>query len=561
MNTENKNIESLRNEYNQLNSSINRIGLLVIGLLALITFTLSGALDGKDFSNLEFELNEAKDAVENQRNLFFGGQNFETKINSILKNAENSNKNIVNSNLANNSSNNLNSTLNNNSSNNKSSLSNSASQSSVINSRQAAINEIYRERDEVNKKLEEATKKYNDYLEKSLTISPSLLGTGFKIYLVNWAYFIPFIFIIFQLYIFILLKKQKLLEFIINRLIEKEGGLTFDSIQFSADDSAYRKYPYQLNKILYWVSIIFLIGNLYFYSDYLTPPLTTTQVIQYFSMLFSLTVFSIIYYLYSSFSLRKQLFVLVRFSVSSNKLVKCLMNFLNKIVIVLFSIKPRASLVTYSLLILVSLFTSTLVSCENRLENRAGYEIFYGSKIYWVTSIIEGFEHDFQQLYWINSINTLGKSMYVLGIILAIVTIVFVFLSLRQYKIFYQKVFLAIITFLTSICCFFVIADFAFTTFWAKDELFFVSNLFWIIPSVILARYFMMSYRSNKKNNWRYIIILMFLPLVFNAIAYTIYVSVYFGLLGILFYFAGINLLFLTYFKTWQKLTQNKSII
>lgn len=151
-------------------------------------------------------------------------------------------------------------------------------------------------------------------------------------------------------------------------------------------------------------------------------------------------------------------------------------------------------------------------------------------------------------LYWEKAIHNLGKYSYLAGTALALATLILVLISLVRHleKLRKPQIILSVLSVALSLI---LIVDFSFNTYWFKDELFLLSNLFWIVPTgFVLFAVFSKRTASRKKQRLviKNILAILLIPLTASACAYVTYVTAK-GFFGVLAYFVGINLLSQTY--------------
>jgi hypothetical protein len=498
--TENKSLEVLKTEYQQLSTTITRLGIVVISLLLIITFTVANAFEKADFSQLKNEL-------ENAQNL----------ADSYL----------------------------------------SAWRMTPDDEQSVSLNQQrYKSWTDAVDKTNEVRKKYNKYLEESLTISPSLLGIGVKVNLLAWIFIIPFIFIFIQFYLFILYKKQSLILIMAKTSLEIEGGRKTDELLFSKNfvkETAFRKYPNQLEKLLYWLIVVSLFSYLTIKSYPIWTPWTYTYALQYLIMISTVSFYLFGYYYQICINLDSQFSQLTTFSFQPYSIVRLWRKTTKNIRKVIQKLKPKTSIFTGSFLIILSLFLSTSASCERlNPEPMPGYELFnWNVTTNWVSIIFVRRDDD---LYWANAIDNIGRYTYIFSVILAVLSIALFLLYLVKLDFFKSKKMCAYMCLFSSLCALSVISDFAFNTFWFKDEFFLLSIFCWAIPIILLKKNFLNSGTSKlQKRKMSNIFSIFIFPLIINASIYVFYLA-FWGITGLPFYYIGTIVLSLGYMMVWKEL-------
>ena len=148
-------------------------------------------------------------------------------------------------------------------------------------------------------------------------------------------------------------------------------------------------------------------------------------------------------------------------------------------------------------------------------------------------------------LYWRDAIHNLGRTAYLLSLVLALLTILV--------ALFYKKL-VGIDQATRALCVCAVtlsliaIVDFSFSAFWFKDELFLISNLFWLVPAVLIGSMVTRKRHSLRSTTASRFLTVLLLPLLITSIVYVVYFALQ-GFVGLLVYFTGINVLAATYLR------------
>lgn len=555
MPTDTKDLETLRAESQQIGSRITRLCIILISALVIVTFTITNTLEKVDVRELKQNLDNATMALE-----FLSGT-YRRHLNETKQQPPSSNPKEDNA--------------------------------------KDPIHDAYSKA--LNEKIE-AQRKFDAAMKESLSISLPILGTGLKIDLRTWIYSIPFISIIAVVYIQILRKKQRVLSAIAalqifnNAEANKLDQLTFS--EFPGLETPYARNPSQLEQIVYLLIIIFLISFIIValdQADIVLLGLGTIETLQYLLMLLTISFYGLSYYYYVATALDKQTAAIAGWVAKPTILIRAWRKLRVSVLAFSSRVKPKISLTTGAFLILASLFLSTSASCDQngQVVRLPGHKLLQepGGQIWkinqsldtleklleslkdsessqdtadpvkeledrlardpgggWWISTIE--QPKWEGLYWRYAIHNLGRIAYSLGLGVAILTLLIVLYRLiRKKHSKLKKVHVAL--FLLSITLsLIVITDYAFNTFWFKDELFLLSNLFWIVPLAFLLHR-TLSHKENAHSHWTLIkssLVILLLPLTVCAAIYVGYVT-WDGFWGVLTYFIGINLISLAYLQ------------
>jgi hypothetical protein len=557
MATNTKDMETLRAESQQLSSRITRLSIILISALTVVTFTITNALEKVDVRELKRERDAAERATE------FNWDFYKIKL-AELKNLP------------------------------------------PDADREKEKKEEERLRDlwlTSNKKQREIQLKYDALLKESFSINPSILGSNLKFDLRVWIYSIPFIVLIAVIYIQILRKKQKTVSVIAASLLsDNTEAAKFDRLTFSERlgmETSYAKSPSQLELTVYLVITVFLFSYMIVALDdaeVVLLGLSFTNTVQYLLMLLTASFYGVGYYYYIAASLDKQAAALTGWTAEPNFVIKSWRKLQALARNLISRLKPKISLPIGSLLVILSLFLSTSASCDQngQITRLPGYRLLQepGGKFWvikqqdasldllerlvkepslppeiidkslqeiedrllqepkggwWISTIVNT---KWGGLYWQNSINNLGRYTYALSMVLAVLTLLSVLYSVVRRKGAGLKKVYTFLFLLSMTLALIIIIDFSFNTFWFKDELFLLSNLFWIVPIAFLCR-ITLSKRENMRAEGARIkpfLITLILPLAACATVYVCYVALD-RFIGILVYFVGINLLSLTYLE------------
>lgn len=501
---ENKDLETIKNEYEQLSIRINRLNLLLLGILCIISFTISGAVNNSELVNLKEQVE--RDRIE-ARMLF---NMYEIDPDYVSKRD---------------------------------------------NSKLTAEQKWEEFRSEFFQKVD----KYKKMLNESLTVKPSLFGTGLGVNLLIWIYGFPFLFLAFQFYNFVQRKKQKLLLVLAQYSFESNSKNKFDRLLFSDKfnkETPFLRYPNQVIKVLIFITFIFLFSYIFIEGDIIWASWEITSILQYIVMIFTAIFYFSAYYYYICKKLDLQIENLLNWNPPEDlaliKVKKLIIN-LSKII---KKIEPRVSLITGSGLIILSLFLATSASCGNTDSNfeiipLAGYRLFQGgSDAEWISTALR------LSYYWEVPIDFIGRSVYAISIFLSIVTLTLTIITFLGFEILNSKKLIKYLFLVVALCLFIVLVNFSFNTFWFKDELFLISVLCWVVPIGMIYYFLIRERKHNFKNKDLIIFLKVFAtPLLINSFLFVIYASIK-GVGGILIYYVGILLIFLGYLKLWKSLSK-----
>lgn len=546
MKAENKDLETLRTEHQQLGSRITRLSIILISILTVVTFTITNALKKVDVSNLKQELDNAKQAREIASNYYFDAD-IKTQSNEEIE----------------------------------------------------KLRDLYLK---ANGKENELQDKYDTFLEESFSINPSIFGSGLRIDLRSWIYSIPFIVLIAGIYIQILRKKQKTLSLIAaSQLSNTTEPTKIDRLIFSERpgiETPYARNPSQLEQTIYLLIIVFLLSLIIVAlndADVVLLGLGLIETFQYLFMFLTVSFYGVSYYYYVSTSLDEQATAITGHSTKPSFPIRTWRKLQALTRRLTSRLRPKISLATGSLLILASLFLSTAASCDKAADvvRLPGYKLLQesGGQLrelerlitslkgpgvpkpedkfwqdseggWWVSVVMNTKTFTEGLFYWNNSINNLGRHAYALSLVLAVLTLLVVLCLVRRYKLYGIKKVHAFLFLFSMTLSLIVITDFAFSAFWFKDELFLLSNLFWIVPAAFLCRITLSNRVKTRTLRTRIkpFLVILLLPLVVSATVYVCYVAIY-GFIGVIVYFIGINLLSLTYLEIWRTEGRKKKTV
>lgn len=550
-----KDLETLRAESQQLGSRITRLSIILVSVLTVVTFTITDALNKIDLPDLKAKLEAAQRSRESAYNAY------EQKRRELDKRPTN------------------------------------AEPEQSLKEEVDSLRGLW---EKAGDEEQEAQRKYDAVTKESFSLSPSVLGSGLKIDLRAWIYSIPFIVLVAFIYIQILRKKQKILSVVAASLLSNNTETTkIDHLTFSERpgvETPYARNPSQLEQTIYLLIILFLISLTIVAMDSAQIALLglgVKETFQYLLMFLSVSFYAVSYYYYVSISLDEQTSAITGWPAKPSSPVKTWRKLQGLTRRLASRLKPQIPLATGSLLILASLFLSTSASCANgdQVVQLPGYKLLQesGGKLWYVEKLVDNLEMSVEELgrgeglsdnpagilsrdpgggwwittimntkigwisdglYWRHSINNIGRHAYGLSLVLAALTLLVVLCSVGRQKISGIKKAYAALFLLSMTLSLIIITDFAFNAFWFKDELFLLSNLFWIVPAAFLCRITLSNSEKTRaqRAGLKHFSVTLLLPLVVSATVYVCYVALD-GFIGVLVYFVGINLLSVTYLK------------
>jgi len=535
-----KDLDNLRTESDQLGARVRRICVVMIGLLIIVTVTITNALEKIDVRDLHEELVKVSQSADSA---WFIYDSLHSKDDQSPVKSEDKKK------------------------------------------EEDKLRETWKD---ANDKKIEVQRKYDALLKESFSIRPSLLGSNLSLDLRVWIYTLPFIAILAVLYVSILRKKQRVLLILAApqvRDLSQTG--TLNRLAFSKSSklrTAYSRTPSDLEQFIYVLVTVFLLTQIVSAAadaEVISLGLGFAESLQYLSMFLTTVFYAFGYYFFTSEKIDRQVTVITQKVLKQSIAVRIWRKLGVRALGLLRRLRPRISLTTGSLLVLASLFLSTAASCQTSelIERKPGYTLlkspggplvelnWYIQKLerilkshesepeetswhdpgggWWISTIVQPKD---MGLYWQNAIHNLGRCAYLLGVIVAIVTIVLVLTSFlerfRSLLSSLQRVLFAFSITLSLI----VIVDFSFSTYWFKDELFLLSNLLWVVPAAILIRTVLSKRIRSRRQSIinKEILSVVLTPLALSATVYVGYVTAR-GFFGVLAYFIGINLLSVTY--------------
>lgn len=543
MTSDEKDLDCLRAESDQLGTRVRRLIVVMIGLLIIVTVTITNALEKVDVRDLHQELDEVSLSADSAWNAYYSNNFLRSNTDQSQSKPEDKQK------------------------------------------EEDKLREIWKNADH---KKREVQRKYDALLKESFSITPSLLGSSLSLDLRVWIYTLPFIIIFAVLYVAILRKKQKILLILAAPQVRnKSQTSTLNQLTFSNDDKSktpYSRTPSDLEQGIYVVVTLFLFTQIVVSvadAEVNNLGVGFLESLQYISMFLTMVFYAFGYYFFTSDLLDRQVAVITKQLRKETIAIRIWRKLGVMVVWLVRRLRPRISLTTGSLLVLASLFLSTAASCERSdlFLRKPGYTLLNppGGKIaelnskigdlesllkdpeseqektswrdpgggWWISTIVQPKELG---LYWQNAIHSLGRYAYLLGEIVALVTLVLVLTSflkrLRGLLTRLKRVLFAFSITLSLI----VIVDFSFNTYWFKDELFLLSNLLWTVPAALLIRTALSERIRQRRKSIisKGILPVVLTPLALSATVYVGYVTAQ-GFFGVLAYFIGINLLSMTY--------------
>jgi hypothetical protein len=535
-------LDKLRVENEQLGSRIRRLSVILIGLLAIVTVTITNALEKVDVRDLHRELEKVSESANSAWDDYGHSPLLDMKDQPQANQEDNLKEH-------------------------------------------ERLRNIWQEADQ---KRRETQKKYDRLLKDSFSITPSLLGSSLSLDLRVWIYTMPFILVFAALYISILRKKQRiLLVLAAARVHDNRQRSVLNQLTFSGNgerQTAYARTPSDLEQITYIVVTIFLLTQIISSiadAEVVNLGLGSIETVQYTSMFLTAAFYAFGYYQFTSDLMDRQIRLITKKAAKQSIAIRAWRKIGTAASWLLPHLKPKISLTTGSLLVLASLFLSTAASCggSERFARKAGYTLFKspGGTIaeldwrldqlervvknpdaevenptwsdpgggWWISTILQPKVFG---LYWKNAIHNLGRYSYFIGTIVALMSLIFVLSSfVKAFQGLLRKPEIVLLV-LSTTSSLIMVVDFSFNTYWFKDELFLISNLFWIVPAGFLVSIVLLQRRRARKRlrPFRTILLILLTPLALSATLYVTYVTAK-GFLGILAYFIGINLLSITY--------------
>ena len=413
------------------------------------------------------------------------------------------------------------------------------------------------ESEEERQKASAEMRKLASELENSaqiwFTLKPDVLGMSFEADLRYWFVVLPFLFWVMGSYLYIQRRKLALLRQVAAyrlQATETSEATTVDYLFFTSTARGtppYAGHPAQLEAIVYVALAIGLV--VYLFGT--TAPFWTTweaDVQRNVIMLIGITTFYFAAYTRHACASIEMQFDALRPRPDKPSLWDRLWNWGTeraRSISLVFRSKPRSSLVSGSLLVLMTLFLGTASSCSG--EPRKGYELILGwNDANWFTW--DSFLGDYSGAM-------AGRSVYTFSIILAIATIVFVVASTWKPALLQETRFGVFCVASAGAVSVFVLSEFFFISHFSFS---FIGDLLriasWVIPVFLWFR-FGLSNRIDLRARWismRAVIAVMFLP---GAVlgCETLYEAVSDGLTGLPVYFAGVHLIAFGYMGLFKR--------
>jgi hypothetical protein len=379
----------------------------------------------------------------------------------------------------------------------------------------------------------------------------SLLGFKIDINLLYCAPLFPLLFLMAQSYIFILRAKQDLLRCIAAQTIQKaevENVTKLDNLVFSSSAARltpYNRHPAWLQSVLYAlglfvISLYFVASCIYFWRH---SPATTIIAISIFvaNTLWIIVFYTIAYTQYVSGRLAAQVKTAFDCEVPTPLIRRVWADAQEWVGSVRLGLRfrPRVSLLTGSLLVLSTLFLATASSCEGP---RKGYEFFAGiNEARWFMDDSGAFSEKL----------LLGRTVYVMSVALAGITLLLLLAALVFRDVLRRRRLMAALFLVSGTASLFLIAELGFVyllNLWVMADL--LRLIYWVIP-LLLWYWFGFIFWRRGRERWpriRAALVLFYLP-GFVICLEAFYEIIQSRLYGIVVFFAGINILSLTYMQ------------
>jgi len=436
------------------------------------------------------------------------------------------------------------------------------------------------------------TEKIEEIYRQAFRVKIPFVGGDPMIDLRSWIYALPFLFILSEVYLYILRKQLGLLSRIAAyrvRQMKSEGISTFDRLLFSNEpDSAppFAQHPAQLFRVLYLPVHLALAVYIVATGKPFWKSWDPGALIAIIPILLTATYYAIAYSLHVSRQLETQVEAAVGLSPTPRRLCTVLENAQGRARALAARLKPGFSLTTGSLLIGMTLFLS--FSMDSCAGTHRGYDLARGWAYESAYNPMED-KHEYlgdenlERAVWRKrkvylpdlflltdqvGLPNFGRAVYVGSLLLAGLTLSLLVAaryrpSLLKKMRLHTWVYGVALTF-----SLFIVSDFALTiycgfssdldlsssftmspskkptTFDMRVPVWYLLlSIYWLVPVALWAR-FTLARREETRARWparRTLLIALYAPLVVVAVIWTVIASI--ELIGVPFYFIGLHLL------------------
>lgn len=434
-------------------------------------------------------------------------------------------------------------------------------------------------------KIEDLKSGIADIYRKAFRVKVPVPGTEPEIDLRTWIYSLPFLFMFSEVYLFTLRKQRRLLSMVAAYRIRERSRndtSTFDHLLFASDPAnapPFAQHPSQMLTNLYVLCTLALAVYLVVVAQPFWGNWDATALIPVSQILLTAAFYTLAYCLYVSSTLDAQVASATGLIPRPSRLLTIWKRGIGWIWSKLSLLKPTVSVSTGSLLILMTLFLAT--SVDSCFGGHRGYDLVRG----WAEESTrnkadEFFEADPREylqdeetteepfkkrkVYWLgmfgfsNYGNYVGRSLYILGLVLAILAF-FGLLIARTSSASYQnqrwRLWLYGVAGTLSLyvlsAYYFLLLSLSFPdSTSAHYSLLALWLLYWLIPVALWFR-FAFSRRNETRARWpavRSVLIVLYAPVAIFTCLFLVLAMVG-GLNGLLAYVVGVNLLWLGYMQ------------
>ncbi len=402
------------------------------------------------------------------------------------------------------------------------------------------------EKDKIEEEVKQKRNHLRELYDEGFSFEAELVLDKVNLDVRDWMKVLPIailLWVLFQIYLHILFKKRQLLEAVAGRQGEagSESAPTLDRLLFIKNPGGAARFVEHPRQYVAWWQALTLLGLLAALVPLILIAANADDTSYSLSGIVAVAaMYAAVYGRYVSRKLEAQAAGVIGRSLEPTWAARVWEKGERWARTMVFRRKPRLSLVTGSLLILITLYLATAVgSCGSR---EPGYEVVLGRED-WVSA-------HFLSPSWIAKVLApVGRGMYILSLILALATLLLVALSRRPGYLHRARL-------LTTLCAvagaisLFVLADFSFLVLLGIAGSTLPWTLGWLVP-LGLWYAFGFSHRKEARARWekiRFSLVRLYAPIVICDI-YMLVFGVSTGFFGFPAYFVGVHLLAIGYLQ------------
>ena len=362
----------------------------------------------------------------------------------------------------------------------------------------------------------------------------------------HWPVVVPPLLILLtvsQVYVHILSKKRQLLALVATHLASISGPevSTYERLSFSRQAKtadSFTKQPAVFLKwlnVLAWVSLLICIFPLFTLSSSWTD-----DVGPLIGVAGAVALYGVVYGRYVSGRLERQVQSILGTQLPPTWVARCWVTGTRWAQCFTARLKPKWSLGTGSLLLLMSL---ALVTSTDGCGNYRGYQVVLGRGAWWSV--------EFLDRNWLTPIlDPVARCVYILGLALAVFSVVFVLAALRLPEPLQSRRWLTLLSVFSCVVSLFALGDISALPLYKLAPTGAPWTLGWLVPCGVWLR-FAFSRKDAARGRWlriRPAVVALSIPVVVLDMV-TLYFAVAGGVYGLLAFYLGAHLLALGYLK------------